>query len=91
MARSAWKGPFADKKLLKKSKKSYLWSNVWTRRSVAIAALIGCRLKVYNGKVFKKLTVTRDIIGYKLGEFSTTRQKKNSSKKKKQKKHGSKS
>lgn len=91
MSRSAWKGAFADRKLLKVIKEKHLWLSVWSRRSVALSCLEGCRIKIYNGKTFKKLFITANKLGYKLGEFSTTRLRRNSVKKKKIKKHGAKS
>jgi len=37
------------------------------------ALLIGETVLVHNGKDFKKVTITREKIGFKFGDFSLTR------------------
>ncbi len=71
MSRSKWKGPFIDSSVLISSSKKNL--KIWSRSSVIPASLIGETVLVYNGKDFKKITVTRDKIGFKFGAFSFTR------------------
>jgi small subunit ribosomal protein S19 len=68
MSRSAWKGHFFKKNLLKKKIKK-----VWCRNSSIPFHLNGQKVFVYNGKEFKKVYITREKIGYKFGEFSFTR------------------
>jgi len=46
---------------------------VWSRRSVISSYLLGKRVLIYNGKVFKHLIVTREHIGFKFGEFIFTK------------------
>ena len=75
MSRAKWKGPFVDYNLLKKvrnerTKKIFLTKS---RTSTIIPSFVGKCFKVYNGKIFHKITVTEKMIGYKLGEFSPTR------------------
>ena len=78
MARSIWKGPFVDPKLLKKVK-NHVSSNLkepiktWSRRSVIIPNFVGITFMVHNGKKHIPVYVTEDMIGHKFGEFSPTR------------------
>jgi ribosomal protein S19 len=73
MGRSLWKGPFLDKFFCKNSffEKT---QKIWSRRSIIPSFLIGKNVFIHNGKVFKKVTITREKIGYKFGEFCSTRQ-----------------
>ncbi len=48
---------------------------VWSRTSVIPSFLLGATVWVHNGKEFKKVLITEDKIGYKFGEFSTTRKR----------------
>ena len=78
MARSIWKGPYFDITLYKKVKKSKEENSkspikTWSRRSTIIPDFVGVTLSVYNGKSFIPVFVTEDMVGHKLGEFSTTR------------------
>ena len=78
MARSLKKGPFADKKLLKKVKKlndsgKKEVIKTWSRRSTIFPDFIGHTFAVHNGKEFIPVYVTEDMVGHKLGEFSLTR------------------
>ncbi|MEK9658139.1 MAG: 30S ribosomal protein S19 [bacterium] len=78
MARSRNKGPFVDKHLLDKIKKSNTTSSkkiiqTWSRRSVIIPEMIGLTLSVYNGKKHIPVYITENLVGHKLGEFSNTR------------------
>lgn len=84
MSRVKWKGPFMDKCVFKKNiKKS--WLKIWSRRSVISASFIGKTVLVYSGKVFRKIFITREKVGFKFGEFCLTRTRipKNYKKKKK--------
>lgn len=78
MARSTWKGPFVDPKLLKKVRHHFqnkLESTIqtWSRRSTIIPMFVGMTFSVHNGKKFTPVHVSEDMIGHKLGEFSPTR------------------
>ena len=78
MARSAWKGPFVDSHLLKKAeivreKGSKEVIKTWSRRSTIIPQFVGLTFGVYNGQKFIPVSVTENMVGHKLGEFSPTR------------------
>lgn len=73
MSKSKWKVKFIHKSICKmKGRKSKL---IWSRASVIPKYLIGISVKVHNGKEFKTVQVTEDKVGYKFGEFSTTRKR----------------
>lgn len=77
MSRSLKKGPFIDAKLLKKVAKLKLGSdviiNTWSRDSVISPEMVGFNFGVHNGKDFIKVFVTEEMVGHRLGEFSSTR------------------
>ena len=79
MARSVWKGPFVEESLIKKVEKQKLDPKkmpikTWSRRSTIIPEFIGQKFEIHNGKKFIPITVSEEMIGHKLGEFSPTRQ-----------------
>ena len=78
MSRSVWKGPFVDPSLLKKVEKLKDQSNklpikTWSRKSTIIPDFVGVSFQIYNGKKFIPITISEDMVGHKLGEFSPTR------------------
>ena len=78
MGRSQKKGPFVDEKLyIKVSKQVDSGSRepikTWARRCTIIPEFVGFTFLVHNGKVFRKVFITEDMVGHKLGEFSLTR------------------
>jgi small subunit ribosomal protein S19 len=73
MRRSKWKGNFIDNSIIKLSIQNKKQLKVWSRSSVIPAFLIGATVLIYNGKEFKKIKITREKVGFKFGEFSTTR------------------
>jgi small subunit ribosomal protein S19 len=78
MSRSVKKGPFIDGHLVKKVRTardsgSNRVIKTWSRRSTIIPEMIGLTFAVHNGKQFISVYVTEQMIGHKLGEFSSTR------------------
>ena len=79
MARSVWKGPFVDPSLIKKIEKQKNTTNMkpiktWSRKSTIIPEFVGSSFLIHNGKKFISITISEDMVGHKLGEFSPTRQ-----------------
>ena len=77
MSRAVWKGPFVEASLLKrveKLKKDKKPIKTWSRKSTIIPDFIGVSFLVYNGKKFIPITISEDMVGHRLGEFSPTRQ-----------------
>lgn len=75
MSRSKWKGPFIHFKFLKKKILNKKISKIWSRDSTIISSFINHKFLVHSGKNFKTLLITREKVGYKFGEFCTTRAK----------------
>jgi len=78
MARSAKKGPYIDKNLLKKvlaqkqsGKKEAI--KTWARASQVSPEFVGYTFAVHNGRAFINVFVTEDMVGHRLGEFAPTR------------------
>ena len=78
MARSAWKGPFVDRYLLKKAEVAQESGRkdvikIWSRRSTILPQFVGLTFGVYNGKKHVPVLVSEDMVGHKFGEFSPSR------------------
>jgi small subunit ribosomal protein S19 len=79
MTRSIWKGPFVDGYMLKKAEASRAGGKrsevikTWSRRSTILPQFVGLTFGVYNGHKHVPVSITEDMIGHKLGEFSPTR------------------
>ncbi len=78
MARSIKKGPFFDDYLLNKVEKLREIGRkelikTWSRRSTIIPEFVGYTFGVHNGRKFIPVLVTENMVGHKLGEFSSTR------------------
>ena len=76
MSRSLKKGPYVDLKLLEKVRKlgpSEQPVKTWSRSCTIIPEFVGRTFLVHSGKDFKKVYVTENMVGHKLGEFSATR------------------
>ncbi len=77
MSRSSKKGPYIDKKLLKKiaSLKPADGGAIktWSRDSEISPEMVGFSFGVHNGKDFITVKINEEMIGHRLGEFSPTR------------------
>jgi len=78
MTRSISKGPYIDKKLLKKvnaqkdsGKKEPI--KTWARNSQIPPEFVGHTFEVHNGRKFIKVFVTEEMVSHRLGEFALTR------------------
>ena len=72
------KGPFVEITLIKKAEKVSESGRkevikTWSRRSTIIPQFVGLTFGVYNGHKFIPVSVTENMVGHKLGEFSPTR------------------
>lgn len=75
MSRSIKKGPYIDEKLLSKVKKMKPEDGAiktWARSSTITPEMIGYSFGVHNGKEHINVSVSEDMVGHKLGEFSPT-------------------
>jgi small subunit ribosomal protein S19 len=78
MSRSSIKGPYVDAKLIKKVENLKLAGKkeaikTWARSSQIPPEFVGYTFAVHNGKIFKEVFITEDMVGHRLGEFSLTR------------------
>ena len=78
MTRGVWKGPFVHPSLLKKIDKlkdqtKKMPIKTWSRNSTIIPEFVGLSFLIHNGKSFIPITVSEEMVGHKLGEFSPTR------------------
>ncbi|MCL5438390.1 MAG: 30S ribosomal protein S19 [Patescibacteria group bacterium] len=78
MSRSTKKGPYIDKKLMKKvmmQKQSGDKTPIktWKRSSQIPPEFVGHTFMVHNGRNFINVFVVEAMVGYRLGEFSPTR------------------
>ncbi len=77
MARSLYKGPYVDEKLLKKvdGKKPEDFKapiKTWARDSMISPEMVGFTFGVHNGKDHIEVLATEEMVGHRLGEFSPT-------------------
>jgi small subunit ribosomal protein S19 len=47
--------------------------NIWSRQSTIMENCVGFNFNVHNGKGFKKITISNEMVGKKFGEFAPTR------------------
>tara|TARA_Y100000816_G_scaffold290036_2_gene277808 strand:- start:1450 stop:1845 length:396 start_codon:yes stop_codon:yes gene_type:complete len=78
MTRGIWKGPFVHPSLLKKidkikDKSKKLPIKTWSRNSTIIPEFVGHSFLIHNGRTFIPITISEEMVGHKLGEFSPTR------------------
>lgn len=78
MSRSSKKGPYIDKKLLKKVEKQKAGESrdpikTWARACQIPPDFVGHTFLVHNGKNFISVRVVEGMVGHRLGEFSQTR------------------
>ena len=78
MSRSSIKGPYVDAHLIEKIERLKVAGKkepikTWARASQIPPEFVGFTFLVHNGKVFKDVFVTEDMVGHRLGEFSLTR------------------
>jgi len=79
MTRSLKKGPYIDPSLEKKIERFTQTGErspikTWARASMIPPEFVGHTFLVHNGRQHIKVHVTEDMVGHKLGEFSSSRQ-----------------
>ena len=77
MTRSLKKGPYVYERLLKKIEGKKADSvgviKTWARSSQIAPEMVGFTFGVHNGKEHIPVFVTEDMVGHRLGEFSSTK------------------
>ncbi|MFC1613050.1 30S ribosomal protein S19 [Patescibacteria group bacterium] len=77
MSRSLKKGPYIDHQLLKKISKLKQGDKTpiktWSRDCTVTPEMVGYVIAVHNGKIHMPVNITENMVGHKLGEFSSTK------------------
>ena len=77
MARSLYKGPYVDEKLLKKidgkKPKEAGVIKTWARASQISPEMVGFTFGVHNGREHIEVLVSEEMVGHRLGEFAGTK------------------
>lgn len=78
MSRSLKKGPYVDEKLYMKveamaATRTKTPIKTYARACTIVPEFVGFTFLVHNGRQFKEVFITEDMVGHKLGEFSATR------------------
>ena len=79
MSRSSWKPLFLSNEITNqikdKSTKKVEELFAYNRATVLTQQMLGFKINIYNGIRFYTITVSSDMLGHRLGEFSPTRKK----------------
>ncbi|MFP6738183.1 MAG: 30S ribosomal protein S19 [Planctomycetota bacterium] len=76
MGRSLKKGPYVDPKLYKRVLAGEGEANpikTWARACTIIPEFVSKTFLVHNGRDFRSVYITENMVGHKLGEFAPTR------------------
>ncbi|MFH1360269.1 MAG: 30S ribosomal protein S19 [Candidatus Omnitrophota bacterium] len=78
MARSLKKGPYVADHLLKKLERMQRSGNkqpikTWARSSTITPDFVGYTVAVHDGRKHIPIFITENMVGYKFGEFASTR------------------
>jgi small subunit ribosomal protein S19 len=78
MGRSTKKGPYIDKKLLKKVLAQKATGEkepikTWARSSQVPPEFVGHTFSIHTGRNFSEVFITEAMVGHRLGEFAPTR------------------
>ncbi|EAA34353.2 ribosomal protein S19/S15 [Neurospora crassa] len=73
--RSVWKGPHIVPLPIQRPEPGKKIAPIRTqaRSATILPNFVGLKFQVHNGKDYIDLTVTEEMVGHKLGEFSATR------------------
>lgn len=71
MSTKLYTDPKLEKKLAKISRDKI--STIYKRSSTITPSMIGCKVKIHNGKTFSARIITSEMVGYKFGTFAPTR------------------
>lgn len=70
MSRSLFKGPLLNSSIELNKKKKI---KIFNKNLIILPEYINNRFYIYNGKKFILLNITENMVGYKFGEFISTR------------------
>ena len=72
MSRSKQKSPFFKTNLIKNNKK---WIKILKKNLIILPEYVNYIFNIYNGKIFIKIKVNQEMVGYKFGEFINTKKR----------------
>ncbi|KIN01539.1 hypothetical protein OIDMADRAFT_54654 [Oidiodendron maius Zn] len=77
LARSVWKGPNIVPLPIVRVVPGQKVVPIKTqaRSATILPNFVGLKFQVHNGKIYHDITITEDMVGHKLGEFSPTRKR----------------
>ncbi|QSZ35949.1 hypothetical protein DSL72_007071 [Monilinia vaccinii-corymbosi] len=77
LSRSVWKGPTIVPLPIYKPTPGVRPRPIRTqaRSATILPTFVGLTFEIHNGIVYNEVTITEDMVGHKLGEFSTTRKR----------------
>jgi small subunit ribosomal protein S19 len=78
VSRSLKKGPYVDRKLLRKIEEMNRTGErrvlrTWSRDSVIFPQMVGHTIAVHDGRRYVPVYITENMVGHRLGEFAPTR------------------
>ncbi|KAK3321346.1 hypothetical protein B0T22DRAFT_483858 [Podospora appendiculata] len=75
LKRSVWKGPHIVPLPIVRPEagKKIVPIRTQARSATILPNFVGLKFQVHNGKVYHDVTITEEMVGHKLGEFSATR------------------
>ncbi|EGS24051.1 mitochondrial 37S ribosomal protein uS19m [Thermochaetoides thermophila DSM 1495] len=75
LKRSVWKGPHIVPLPLVRPEPGKKIPPIRTqaRSATILPNFVGLKFQIHNGKVYHEVTITEEMVGHKLGEFSPTR------------------
>ncbi|KAH6620603.1 hypothetical protein B0J18DRAFT_430231 [Chaetomium sp. MPI-SDFR-AT-0129] len=75
LKRSIWKGPHIVPLPIVRPEPGKWVPPIRTqaRSATILPNFVGLKFEVHNGKVYHEVTITEEMVGHKLGEFSQTR------------------
>ena len=78
MSRSVKKGPYVEERLSNRIDKMNESGEkkvvkTWSRSSTILPTMVGHTIAVYDGRKHIPVYITTEMVGFKLGEFATTR------------------
>lgn len=78
MSRSRKKGPYIDDRIMKKVMKQKETNDntaikTWSRACQIPPDFVGHKFAIHNGRKFIEVSITENMVGHRLGEFSITR------------------
>ncbi|MCR4277328.1 MAG: 30S ribosomal protein S19 [Candidatus Roizmanbacteria bacterium] len=78
MSRSSKKGPYIDDRMMKKVLKQKETNDntaikTWSRACQIPPDFVGHKFAIHNGRKFIEVSITENMVGHRLGEFSITR------------------